>query len=69
MTVDIIGDAFAPRNKYALNIDFEEEPPMFEISESHSAATWLLHPMAPSAEMPDILKRRIAIMKERRAKG
>ena len=46
------GDAFAPRNKYAMQIDFEEEPPIFKISESHYAATWLLHPNAPKIQMP-----------------
>lgn len=40
------GDSFARRNKEALRIDFKEEPPMFEISETHKAATWLLHPLA-----------------------
>ncbi|MBR1627801.1 MAG: ABC transporter ATP-binding protein [Lachnospiraceae bacterium] len=53
------GDAFAPRNPYAMQIDFEEEPPMFSISETHSAATWLLHPDAPKAEPPRILTERI----------
>ena len=65
MTKPVKGDAFAPRNKYALNIDFEEEPPMFDISETHRAATWLLHPMAPKVELPDTLKHRIERMKER----
>lgn len=46
------GDAFAARNKYALKIDFEIEPPMFEISDTHSAATWLLHEMAPKVTPP-----------------
>lgn len=46
------GDAFAPRNHYALEIDFEEQPPMFEVSETHAAATWLLHPDAPKVELP-----------------
>lgn len=41
------GDAFAARNPDARNIDFEEEPPMFAVSETHFAATWLLHPDAP----------------------
>ena len=41
------GDAFAPRNEYAMAIDFEEEPPMFTINSHHKAATWLLHPQAP----------------------
>jgi len=59
MTEPIVGDAFAPRNKYALEIDFEAEPPMFKISDTHSAATWLLHPDAPECEMPETIKRRI----------
>ena len=58
-----IGDAFAPRNKYALEIDYELEPPMFEISKTHSAATWLLHPNAPKVEMPEKLKKRIEKMR------
>ena len=60
------GDAFAARNKYAMKIDFEEQPPMFKISETHSAATWLLHPDAPKVEMPEIISERIARMKQRR---
>jgi len=61
----IKGDAFAPRNRYALNIDFEEEPPMFIINEHHKAATWLLHPDAPKTEMPQELKDKIdRLMKE-----
>mgnify|MGYP002770956444 CR=1 FL=1 len=58
------GDAFAPRNRYALAIDFEQEPPYFRISDTHYAATWLLHPKAPHVEMPKILKNRIQRMKE-----
>lgn len=57
------GDAFAERNKYAMEIDFEMQPPMFDISETHSAATWLLHPDAPKVEMPSIIKKRIEKMK------
>jgi oligopeptide transport system ATP-binding protein len=53
------GDAFAERNKYAMKIDFEKQPPMFKISETHYAATWLLHPDAPKVEMPDLVKHRI----------
>ncbi|MBO4325054.1 MAG: ABC transporter ATP-binding protein [Lachnospiraceae bacterium] len=60
------GDAFADRNKYALEIDFEEQPPMFQISDSHYAATWLLHPNAPKVDPPKIVMERIAKMK---AKG
>jgi oligopeptide transport system ATP-binding protein len=51
------GDAFAPRNKYALEIDFEEQPPMFKVSDTHYAATWLLHPDAPKCEVPNAVKR------------
>ena len=58
------GDAFAGRNKYAMEIDFEQEPPYFQISDTHYAATWLLHPDAPKVEMPEILQHRIARMKE-----
>ncbi len=60
------GDAFAPRNKYALEIDFEEEPPLFEITPTHYAATWLLHPNAPAVEMPQLIKSRIERMKKER---
>ena len=56
------GDAFAARNKYALEIDFEQQPPMFQINDTHYAATWLLHPNAPKVEMPEIVKDRIARM-------
>jgi oligopeptide/dipeptide ABC transporter ATP-binding protein len=53
------GDAFAARNKYAMKIDFEEQPPMFKISEHHFAATWLLHPSAPSVDIPQVIRDRI----------
>ena len=58
-----VGDAFADRNKYAMQIDFEQQPPMFEISETHRAATWLLHPDAPKVQIPEIITNRIARMK------
>ncbi len=58
------GDAFAARNKYAMKIDFERQPPMFKISDTHSAATWLLHPNAPKVEIPKIVADRIARMKK-----
>ena len=54
-----VGDAFAARNHYAMKIDFEREPPMFKVSDTHYAATWLLHPDAPKTEMPAYLKARI----------
>ena len=60
-----VGDAFAERNKYALKIDFEQQPPFFQISETHKAATWLLHPNAPKVEPPKSVVERIAKMKKR----
>jgi oligopeptide transport system ATP-binding protein len=53
------GDAFAARNKYAMKIDFEQEPPFFQISDTHFAATWLAHPDVPPVELPPILKARL----------
>ena len=60
-----VGDAFAARNKYALKIDFEMQPPQFNVSDTHWAATWLLHPDAPQVEPPRIIIERIQRMKER----
>ena len=60
-----VGDAFADRNKYALEIDFEMQPPMFEVSPTHYAATWLLHPNAEKVEIPKVITERIKRMKER----
>lgn len=53
------GDAFAARNEYAMAIDYEQEPPMFQISETHFAKTWLLHPDAPKIPLPDAVAKRI----------
>ena len=53
------GDAFAPRNRYALVIDEKAEPPMFRITDTHYAATWLLHADAPKVEMPEELIKRM----------
>ncbi len=61
-----VGDAFAERNKYALKIDFEMQPPMFKISDTHYAATWLLHPDAPKVETPKAITDRINRMKQKR---
>ena len=58
------GDAFAARSKYAMNIDYREQPPYFKVSDTHYAATWLLHPDAPEVEMPRIVKERIRISLE-----
>ena len=58
------GCAFAPRNEYALAIDFEKEPPMFQVSDTHYAKTWLLHPNAPKIPIPDVVARRIEAQKQ-----
>ncbi len=53
------GDTFAARNQFAMKIDERAEPPMFRITETHTAATWLLHPDAPKVEMPQELRARL----------
>ena len=53
------GDAFAPRNKYALEIDFEEQPNFYQISPTHAAASWLCDENAPDVEAPTIVRDRI----------
>lgn len=50
------GDAFACRNEYALQIDYEEEPPMFHITDTHDAATWLLDARAPKITRPGLTR-------------
>ncbi|MBQ2723671.1 MAG: ATP-binding cassette domain-containing protein [Clostridia bacterium] len=62
-----VGDAFAARNKHALQIDFEQQPPLFKINDDHYAATWLLHPDAPKVEPPRIVTQRIERMKAKSA--
>ena len=53
---EIKGDAFAPRNPFAMEIDFEVEPPVFYVSDVHWAKTWLLDPRAPKVEMPEVIR-------------
>lgn len=55
------GDAFALRSEYAMEIDYEKEPPLFQVSPTHAAATWLLHPDAPVVEAPAEIQRRYKI--------
>jgi len=62
------GDAFALRSKYALAVDFIAEAPVFKISETHYAQTWLLDERAPKVEMPRIVKERIRISLEKAGK-
>lgn len=57
-------DAFAPRNRYALVIDDKAQPPMFKVSDTHYAATWLLDERAPKVEMPEELRARLDRMKK-----
>lgn len=59
------GDAFAVRNKYALKIDFREEPPLYNVGGQHRVSSWLCDPRAPKIEIPEQLKKRI----ERMSKG
>lgn len=59
------GDAFADRNEYAMAIDFEEQPPYFKVSDTHYAATWLLHKDAPKVKPPQVIQDRIKAMKQR----
>jgi oligopeptide transport system ATP-binding protein len=54
---EVVGDAFAPRNPHALNIDFHERPPYFDVSPTHRVRSWLEDPRAPKVEPPEILKR------------
>ncbi len=53
---DIVGDAFAPRNPYCMKIDTLLEPPMFRVSDTHFAKTWLLDPRSPKVEKPEIIQ-------------
>lgn len=61
----VVGDAFAPRNKHALAIDFVKEPPFFNVSETHAAKTWYLDPRAPKIEQPQSIQRLRAKMENR----
>lgn len=53
------GDAFAARNRYAMAVDYEKEPPMYKVKDNHYAKTWLLHPDSPKVEVPEVIQRRI----------
>lgn len=62
---EVIGDAFAPRNQRALAIDFEEEPPYFDVTDTHKAKTWYLDPRAPKIEQPHAIRTLREKMRER----
>ena len=53
---EIRGDAFAPRNPKALKIDFVKRPPMFQVTPTHKARTWLLDPRAPKVDCPENIR-------------
>lgn len=60
-----VGDAFAPRNQYAMVIDFEQKPPMFQVDNGHYAATWLLHPDNPNKiDIPDQVQQKLALCRD-----
>lgn len=63
---EVKGDAFAPRNKYALNIDLRLDPPTYYVpgSKTHKVSSWLMHENAPKVEMPEALRRRLDKMKK-----
>ena len=61
---EVVGDAFAPRNPFALKIDYRKEPPMFDVGGQHRVASWLCDPRAPKVEMPEDLKLRLERMKK-----
>jgi len=69
MIVPPVGDAFADRNQYAMQIDFEQQPPAFSVSDTHWAATWLLHPDAPKVQPPQIVLERIARIQKKEAEA
>ena len=52
----ITGDAFAPRNPYCMKIDTMLEPPMFKVSDTHYAKTWLMDPRSPKIEKPELIQ-------------
>ncbi len=61
LTDKIVGDAFAPRNEFALKIDAEKEPPFFKVTDTHYAATWLLAENAPKVSLPEDIQKRYEI--------
>lgn len=65
-----VGDAFAARNEFALAIDYKTQPPMFKVSDSHYAATWMLHPKAPDLSTVIQVKERekVVVAKKRKSK-
>ena len=65
----IKGDSFAPRNPHALKLDFEKEPPFFQVSETHFAKTWLLDPRAPKLEKPEVIQNLHEKIEKMTAKG
>ena len=63
----VVGDAFAPRNPYALNIDYREEPPLYDVGGQHRVASWLCEENAPHVDLPQDLKEKIEKMRKESA--
>jgi len=61
---NITGDAFAPRNPYCLKVDTLKEPPLFQITDTHYARTWLLDPRAPKIEKPESIRNITGTLRE-----
>lgn len=57
-----VGDAFARRSDYALQIDFEQEPPWYQVSDTHFVKSWLMDPQAPKVEPPEMVKQKLRPM-------
>ena len=64
----VVGDAFAPRNPFALKIDYEAEPPLFDVGGQHRVASWLCDPRAPKVEPPVSLQERLEKMRREAAR-
>ncbi|WP_379138400.1 ABC transporter ATP-binding protein [Paenibacillus sp. sgz500958] len=58
-----VGDAFAIRSTYAMEIDHKQEPPVYKVSDTHLVKSWLLHPYAPAVEPPEVVKRKRRVLK------
>jgi oligopeptide transport system ATP-binding protein len=58
-----VGDAFALRSTYAMEIDLKHEPPVYKVSDTHLVKSWLLHPYAPAVEPPAVVKNKQRVLK------
>ena len=58
-----VGDAFAIRSTYAMEIDHKQEPPVYRVSDTHLVKSWLLHPLAPAVEPPEVVRKKQRVLK------